>query len=506
MAPRRSQRPPAPSRRLIGSPAASQSQATAAAGLLALNAGIRRSGTRSPRPRPRVIRRGSSTTASISVGDGEPGGGAEDEEIEEDSESDLRGSQEESNTQYRRQRGLQRDKSNVPDSQPPSGQPAPDSAFDSDLDDDIPLSDLKHFNFQVISTLKNKAAGGDLVNTKHWSYSAYLALECAQLQARIHHQPGHTIIPPRFASEMRIQAKGLTPALRIPIRQDSDLENILRAMHKVRTQQGKKDASATLTIPFEYVIDIEPTPPISTPNASHPARRTATNRQREQAAANAAVAAIVGDFRTQIAAAHACPDALCKNNPKPCVVTAQYGHLRIGTRIMRDWCTEVRDGKATVQKCPPTLVARMIKEAGRRVGHRELAAKVETNSPGVNLYFGAGTESGQLRHHQPLASSPPGSVSGNDDKNTELYIDWLIAEGHGKKEQLESAKSVLEDNGWGYSDLRKIKDDQWVRMGIPGGIQTKLLKHWKTWGRLPKHSDDSIHHSEGSISVFNDEL
>jgi hypothetical protein len=184
--------------------------------------------------------------------------------------------------------------------------------------------------------IKNKTVGGDTVNTKDWSYRAYLIRECEKLQAGVSNQPGHSIVPPRFASEMKIRARSLVPPMIIPIRDDSDLETALRAMHSVKYCQRKKDISAQLSIPFEHVISIEPTPPTGTPNASHPARRTATIRQREAAVANAAIAEMVGDFRTQIARRHACTDALCKHHPRPCIVTAQYGYLPLSTRIVRD--------------------------------------------------------------------------------------------------------------------------------------------------------------------------
>ena len=67
-----------------------------------------------------------------------------------DTESDRNG-EDESHTRYRRQRGLLREDSNIPDSQPPSAQTArestPDYDFDSDLEP-VRASDLKHFDFR----------------------------------------------------------------------------------------------------------------------------------------------------------------------------------------------------------------------------------------------------------------------------------------------------------------------------------------------------------------------
>ena len=124
------------------SQAVSKSRDVAAQGLLALNAGIvrRRSRSRSQlSQRHRRRRRGSSSTASISVGEAAITVG----EVEENDDMylDLEDSQAESNARYRRQRGLSREESNIPDSQPPSAQAArkarPTHPTDSDSDSDV---------------------------------------------------------------------------------------------------------------------------------------------------------------------------------------------------------------------------------------------------------------------------------------------------------------------------------------------------------------------------------
>ena len=336
MAPRKSSRVRGPSQKVQESQlqALQRSSHVAAAGLLALNAGIRRS-----QPRLQSIqrrrRRGSSTTASNSAEEDANRGG---EDNGMDLGSDSQDSQEESNTRYRRQRGLADAGSHLPDSQPPSAQPTrptPESDFDSDPEP-LPLNALKHFEFMSRSMIKNKIVGGDTLYTKDWSYQTYLVRECEKLQAVVERRPGHSIEPPRFASEMKIAAKGLNPAISVPLRNNADLESILRAWYRVKYRLKKESPYAILTIPFEHVVTIEPTPPTGTPNTSHSLRRTATIRQRETAAANAAIAEIVGDFRTQISRKHACPDALCRNHPRPCVITAQFGHLPMGTRLIRD--------------------------------------------------------------------------------------------------------------------------------------------------------------------------
>jgi hypothetical protein len=40
-------------------------------------------------------------------------------------------------------------------------------------------------------------------------------------------------------------------------------------------------------------------------------------------------------------------------------------------------------------------------------------------------------------------------------------------------------------------------------MGIPGGIRTKILKHWKTWGRLERIPTDAFEFSDspGEVDV-----
>jgi hypothetical protein len=52
---------------------------------------------------------------------------------------------------------------------------------DDDDDDLVSVRKLKHFNFQAIATIKNKPASGNTLNTKDWSYVAYLTTKCAKL-------------------------------------------------------------------------------------------------------------------------------------------------------------------------------------------------------------------------------------------------------------------------------------------------------------------------------------
>jgi hypothetical protein len=469
--------------------------------------GSRQARSRSPSKQPTPHRRrGSTETASES---GEGGGGAEEEEDESSSDLNMHKSQQESNSRYRRQRNLPpfgSPESNVPDSQPPSAQPA----LDPDPDFEPTLDDLKHFNFQTVLTVKKQTAGGDTVNTKDWSYQTYVGVQTVKLQAIVAHQPGHSIVPPKFASELKIRAKGLTPPMTVAMRNDNDLENALRVWYKVKYQLKKQDVWAQLTIPFEQVVVIESTAPQGTPNASHPRRRTATSNQRTEAEINQSIAEAIGDHKRDITRLHACPDAMCKNHPKPCIITSQYGHLRVGTRFVRDWCAEIADKKATAEKVPRHLMMRMLKEAGRRQpGKARLKPEsLMNNSPGVNLYFGGGAVPGSVPGggylSAPLQSSPPGSVAGDDDKNTVLYLDWLIKEIPNKKRVLEMAKSALDDEGWGYSDLKTISDAQWKEMGVPDGIVSKIRKHWKAWGKLLKVTADS-QATSGSDNPFGDD-
>jgi hypothetical protein len=70
-------------------------------------------------------------------------------------------------------------------------------------------------------------------------------------------------------------------------------------------------------------------------------------------------------------------------------VTLNKGYLPLTTRALRDWCTWVRGGTATVNRVPPSLILRLIKEHGKRVGRGppQHSAKAESSPAGVNLYF-----------------------------------------------------------------------------------------------------------------------
>ena len=40
-------------------------------------------------------------------------------------------------------------------------------------------------------------------------------------------------------------------------------------------------------------------------------------------------------------------------------------------------------------------------------------------------------------------------------------------------------------NGWGFSDLREVSDDQWKEMKVGGGFVKKIKKHLKEFARRP---------------------
>jgi hypothetical protein len=411
-----------------------------------------------------------------------------------DDDLDVRQSQEESNGRYRRQRNLppfNDFNSDVPDSQPPSAQ-APH--YPSDSDAELPLTSLRNFNFLIRAMIKKTVVSGNNVNSKDWSYEAYLIRETAKLQAVVTHRIGTTITPPQFASEMKIFAKGLTPPIAIPILVDADLTSALRAWNNVKYKMQRQECRAQLTVTFEQTVDIVSTAPQGTPNASHPERRTATNRQRVTAAANEAIAEAVGDARAAIVKHWACGDTTCRNNPKPCYVSPHHGHLPFTMRVVRDWIAWIRDGKATVEKVPPSLVLRLMKDHGKRVSPATVKSSLpQPQLPGVNLYFGGGGPGGGFfggAASGPLASSPPGSLSGDDDENMQAYIAWLVREGHGKKEALEDAASALDDEGWGWSDLKQITKADWEKMAVPGGVVRKIMKHAKAWKKLGKPAKD----------------
>jgi hypothetical protein len=77
----------------------------------------------------------------------------------------------------------------------------------------------------------------------------------------------------------------------------------------------------------------------------------------------------------------------------------------------------------------------------------------------------------------------------------------MIKEKLGAKDALRAAKKALSDDGWGYSDLRKVSDAEWKGMNIPGGIRTKILKHWKIWGRIEKVHTDAFEFSDSPSEI-----
>ena len=125
--------------------------------------------------------------------------------------------------------------------------------------------------------VKKQPVSGDRYNTKDWSYQSHIITEAARLDASFTRLLGESVVPPRFASEMKIRASGMNQPIIVPIRVNLDIENCLRAMHNVKYRQKRKGIWVELRIPFELVT-IQPTPPAGTPNAGHPVQRTATVR------------------------------------------------------------------------------------------------------------------------------------------------------------------------------------------------------------------------------------
>jgi hypothetical protein len=102
-------------------------------------------------------------------------------------------------------------------------------------------------------------------------------------------------------------------------------------------------------------------------------------------------------------------------------VTLNYSHLPLNTRAVKDWSTWIKGNTATINRPPPAIITRLVKDNARRVGGaRLLPMRLELSPAGVNLYFGGasvgvGMGIGIGIGLNIAVSSPPSSVEGNDD-------------------------------------------------------------------------------------------
>ena len=124
-------------------------------------------------------------------------------------------------------------------------------------------------------------------------------------------------------------------------------------------------------------------------------------------------------------------------------------------------------------------------------------------SPAIQQFFGSGS-GGLLPPSaipQAVMSSPP-RHQGSDDRNLNLYVEWLISKRPAQQVQLDTAREKLHADGWGYSKLRKITDSQWDKTGIGAGTICTLKEEMRAW-EAPSKEDEDVD-SDGSFFSLGD--
>lgn len=79
-----------------------------------------------------------------------------------------------------------------------------------------------------------------------------------------------------------------------------------------------------------------------------------------------------------------------------------------------------------------------------------------------------------------LRLSPP-VIPGRDFDNLYRYLDWLENKGSILPTAKATARTSLEELGFGYSVLHKVREDEWVGMGVKRGAVLAILDNQKAW-------------------------
>ena len=168
-----------------------------------------------------------------------------------------------------------------------------------------------------------------------------------------------------------------------------------------------------------------------------PDTQSSTQRQRVSAVNTRQIEAITGDNIMALNEKFACRVTSCSNHPKPCVVVAEAGppsdHLPLNNAAVKKWNQLIRDGVATTDDCPPSVVNDLLEERRRMEIRKASKLAVEPSLPGHSMIFNFGGPGGAAgfgefrapapapQQAEPPRSSPP-QRTGDDDENMKLYM------------------------------------------------------------------------------------
>ena len=235
---------------------------------------------------------------------------------------------------------------------------------------------------------------------------------------------------------------------------------------------------------------------------------SATQRMRQSTANDKQIEDITGNHLIAIANNHVCKVATCRNYGKPCVPMGQLGHLFVTSTALKKWNNLIRDGQATVHDCPGAVVADLVNEKSRAEHNKAQSAAASRGGDvvggllggGASLiinpsYFGGGGSGGPGVVNKAPESSPP-QRPGDDDQNMKDYMLWLGQKYPNSAYDFRQHSSKLGEYGWGFSDLRLVKEEDWKDMKINAGFVRKIQKHIKEFVR----AEGVVIHGSGSSS------
>ena len=228
---------------------------------------------------------------------------------------------------------------------------------------------------------------------------------------------------------------------------------------------------------------------------------TASQRQRQSTQNDRLIEDLTGNYLNRLLDYHTCKIKSCKNSTRPCVAVPGYGHCQLTTPAVKKWNQMIRDGVARMEDCPASVMEDLVTE-DMRTNTRKPISKVAgggvgDSHPAVIQYFG-GSGPGVAGNSEVARSSPPERL-GDDDMNMKHYLAWLGRKYPQQSGEFDIHQVTLCENGWGFSDLREVTDDQWKDMRIGGGFAKKIRKHLKEYARRPPSRESEGQQSDGGM-------
>jgi hypothetical protein len=265
-----------------------------------------------------------------------------------------------------------------------------------------------------------------------------------------------------------------------------------------RWWEVRERSSVAITVKIPYLANA--IPPLSVPGVvganldSTQARRqgppSATQRQRQANADRVPLdQASGGDIPRRLIDRWKCQIRNCKSHGYACW-PGDDGHILMDTMFLKKWVDAIREGHATIENPPAQMLVRLLlnkekAQTNKKISRGDASLISIAKRHGivtVNFRVDAARLAGTPSTVQEPPSSPP-FRPGNDDDNLVAYMDWLGRRFHIYHTQFNEFKARLQQEGWGFDDLKKISESQWKELGVGGGFVKKITSNMKVFTR-----------------------